>query len=302
MTKTPASIKKLLNIRQVLRREHQFKQADQIRRQLIETGYEVKDYRSKTTVSPRQPDQPAKQSYIALFGSGETSSVSASIHDHLFRWIGKPKIRIALVSTPAGFQPNVKKVYAEVADFFIKRLQNYQPKVDIIFANNSALANSKKIIQPLELADYIFTGPGSPTYAVKHLKNSLLLNKIKARLSQGASLGLASAATLAFSRLTLPVYEIFKAGEPLSWRQGLNFYSRLFKPITVIPHFNNNEGGEKTDTSRCFMGRDRFKKLLTLLPAREKIYGLDENTAAVINLKTQRLQTLGKGKFRLLRH
>ena len=205
-----------------------------------------------------------------------------------------------IVTTPAGFQPNVEIVHQEISDFFADHLKNFHPRIKIVYANNRTAANDERIIAPLRKADYIFLGPGSPTYAVKNLKNTLLLQTIKNRLQQGASLCLSSAAVLAFSRDTLPVYEIYKVGAPLYWEKGLDFYSFISDSMTVIPHLNNHEGGEKTDTSYCFMGKERFGKLLALLPKDEKVIGIDEQTAVVFDLTTKKKKVIGKGSIRSL--
>jgi cyanophycinase-like exopeptidase len=280
-----------------MRKSSQFRKADALRKEIQKMGYTLADYKNQTEIYPVKKDIPPKQSFLVLFGSGETSSTAVKIHDYVFKKMAKKEIRVVLVSTPAGFQPNVKTVYEEIAQFFRQHLQNYHPRVQIIYANTLSQANNPEVIKSLDAADYIFTGPGSPTYTVNHLKNSLLYQKIGERVKKGATLSLASAAAIAFSHFALPVYEIYKVGEPLHWIEGLDFYSLLFKRLTIVPHFDNREGGKKNDTSRCFMGKERFQSLLKLLPKKEKIWGIDEHTAVVINLKSKKLLTLGKGKL-----
>ena len=69
--------------------------------------------------------------------------------------------------------------------------------------------------------DEVLLGPGSPTYAVRQLRESLLFELIKARHRMGTALVLSSAATLAFGRFTIPVYEIYKVGQDPYWENGL---------------------------------------------------------------------------------
>lgn len=239
--------------------------------------------------------QDAKTSYLAIFGSGEISSIGRRTHEYILKHIGKKKVKIVLVTTPAGFQPNVDIVYGEIATFFKTSLINFHPDVKIIFANNRNDANNKDIISPIHEADYIFMGPGSPTYTVTHLRDTLLLNAITKQIKNGASLGLSSAAVIAFSKYCLPVYEIYKVGSILYWEKGLDFYSDIYRQLSVIPHFNNTEGGEKTDTSHCFMGKDRFQKLLKKLPVSEPLISLDEQTSVLINVSTKEVIPMGKG-------
>jgi hypothetical protein len=187
-------------------------------------------------------------------------------------------------------------VYGEIADFFKSSLANFHPQIKIIYANTQDDANDPQIIEPLATADYIFTGPGSPTYAVKHLRATRLYQTILERvLAQKASLCLASAATIAFSEYALPVYEIYKVGEPLHWQAGLHGLKALYQPLTIIPHLNNQEGGSKTDTSYCYLGQERYQKLVDLLPPHQTLWGIDELTGVIINLNTREYHPIGKG-------
>jgi cyanophycinase-like exopeptidase len=296
----PADILTLLDRRQTLRNQGKFTEADILRDELADHGYLIQDNPDGIKILRRGQSASSAGNYLVLFGSGEISPTGRRIHESVFQAIGKNGLSIAIISTPAGFQPNVQAVYEDIAQFFHERLQNFHPHISIIYANTHDDANNPDLIAPIRTADYIFTGPGSPSYAVKHLQDTLLLQSIIDRLQKNASLCLASAAAIAFSRFVLPVYEIYKVGEPLRWLPGLNIFSRLYRPLTIIPHLNNAEGGTKTDTSYCFMGRERFKKLQSMLPAKETVWGIDEQTAVIINLKTNKVTVQGKGSHRLI--
>lgn len=296
----PDVVDLLLKKRDRFRKDKNFQEADQIRVALEEKGYEVIDHGSKTILFERVSQEKPHDltPYLILFGSGEISSTGRQIHEAIFKRINKDSINICLIPTPAGFQPNVKHVYQEIADFFYRRLKNFHPQISIIFANTKDDVNNKSFLEPIDKADYIFTGPGSPTYAARTLKNSLLIKKVEEQVfMKKKTLCLSSAATIAFSRHALPVYEIYKAGEDLHWQEGLNVFEKLYEKVTVIPHLNNKEGGKTLDTSFCYMGRDRFNKLRSMLSPDEKVLGIDEHTAAVINLHTQKIEVLGKGKL-----
>ncbi len=297
MDQVPNSIKTLVERRNVLRNEGRYAEADQIRDELVRLGYEVVDTDAGTTVAKKEEtaNQRPKNSFLVLFGSGEIAPSGRRTHEFVFKRMGKSEISIAIITTPAGFQPNVVLVYEEIAQFFLERLQNFHPKVDIIYANTREDANNPALIAPIENADYIFTGAGSPSYAVKHLKDTVLYKKIIERVKEGATLSIASAATASFSRYCLPVYEIYKVGEPLHWMEGLNVYEELLESLTIIPHFNNTEGGEKTDTSRCWMGVERFERLLPMLPKGERTLGIDEHTSLIFDLKSKKCVVRGKG-------
>jgi cyanophycinase-like exopeptidase len=147
----------------------------------------------------------------------------------------------------------------------------------------------------------VFAGAGSPTYAARHLADTLVWRAVLGRLESGATLALASAMALAVSKHTLPVYEIFKVGEPLCWAQGLDLFSSLGMDLTIVPHWNNNEGGTKLDTSHCYMGEARFNELRGMLPASTVVLSIDEHTACVFDLGREEARVHGAGAVSIRR-
>ena len=239
---------------------------------------------------------------IILFGSGETSPSGRKVFDYAIKQL-PPSPRIALLETPAGFELNSDWVIRRVADFIQVNLQNHHPRVTIIPARKRGTQFSPDeplVVDPLLEADLIFMGPGSPTYAVRQLRDSLAWNMLIARHRLGAALVLASAATIALSACTLPVYEIFKVGEDLHWKEGLNFFGLYGLNLVFIPHWNNQEGGANLDTSRCFMGKLRFAQLMEMLPRDTTVVGLDEKTALYIDPCAGKCQVIGIGSVTIL--
>jgi cyanophycinase-like exopeptidase len=144
---------------------------------------------------------------IAFLGSGETSLAGGRIFESLAKKINEP-LRIALMETPAGFELNSAQVVGKVGEFMKTRLQNYKPVVDVIPArkkNSTFSPDDPEIVKPLLYANMIFMGPGSPTYAIRNLKNTLAWDIIRARHRLGATLIFASAATISISAHALPV-------------------------------------------------------------------------------------------------
>lgn len=239
---------------------------------------------------------------IILFGSGETSPTGRKIFDRVFRSLPQCP-RLALLETPAGFELNSHQVISRVGDFFVHKLQNYSPKIEIIPARmrgTSFSPDEPEILAPMLNADLIFMGPGSPSYAIRQLRDSLAWYYLIARHRLGAVLALASAATVAFSACALPVYEIYKVGEDLHWIEGLDFFKHYGLQLVLIPHWNNHEGGAELDTSRCFMGQERFVRLMDMLPEEMTIIGLDEKTALIIDPSICECQVMGLGMLTLL--
>ncbi len=239
---------------------------------------------------------------VILFGSGETSPSGRKVFDRILRDL-PPAPRLALLETPAGFELNSAQVIGRVGKFLSHRLQNYQPQITVVPARRRGTPFSPDdagLVAPLLEADLIFMGPGSPTYAVRQLQGSLAWHYLLARHRLGAALALASAAVVSISAQALPVYEIYKAGEDLHWKPGLDFFGAYGLPLVFIPHWNNNDGGEELDTSRCFMGQARFAELMEMLPADLTVIGIDEKTALVMDPKAGACQVIGLGGVTLL--
>ena len=240
---------------------------------------------------------------IAFLGSGETSLAGGRIFESLARAIDGP-LRIALIETPAGFELNSAQVVGRVGDFMKSRLQNYKPVVDIIPARKKDSAFSPddpEIIKPLLHANMIFMGPGSPTYAIRQLKDTLTWDVIRARHRLGATLIFASAATISVGAHALPVYEIYKVGEDVRVVDGLNLFADFGLHVSFIPHWNNAEGGADLDTSRCFIGMERFAEWCGLVPPESETIGLDEHTGLIIDFETGLCEVSGVSSVSLVR-
>jgi hypothetical protein len=240
---------------------------------------------------------------IAFLGSGETSLAGGRIFEQLARQIPAP-LRIAILETPAGFELNSGQVAGKVAEFLKTRLSNYKPWVDVVPARKKGTAFSPddpEILAPLLHANLIFMGPGSPTYAIRQLKDSLAWDILRARHRLGATLVFASAATIAISQWGVPVYEIYKVGQDVHAVPGLDLFDGFETPLSFVPHWNNTDGGDDVDTSRCFLGMDRFNEWCSQLPADHTTVGLDEHTGIIMDFQKQECQVVGISSVSLVR-
>jgi len=222
---------------------------------------------------------------IAFLGSGETSLAGGRIFENLARLIPDP-LRIALLETPAGFELNASLVAGRVAEFLKTRLQNYKPTIDLIPARKKGTEFSPdnlEVLKPLLQANMIFMGPGSPSYLARQLEGTLAWEIIRARHRLGATLIFASAATISIGEWVLPVYEVYKVGEEIHVKDGLKFFSDFGMHLSFIPHWNNADGGVDLDTSRCFMGIERFEQWRQMTPPENIIVGLDEHSGIIMD-------------------
>jgi len=249
------------------------------------------------------PDQTHTPGPVAFFGSGETAPNGRKVFKSLLeRLPASPQIN--LLETPAGFELNSRDVASNIAEFLEHHLQNFKPNTEIIPARKKGTEFSPQdpdLLAPLLTADMIFMGPGSPSYAIRQLEDSLAWDYTLARHRLGAGLALASASTIAVGSYALPVYEIYKVGEDIHWLEGLNLFGAFGLSLIFVPHWNNKEGGENLDTSRCFMGEERFRPMVEMLPEGQTIVGLEEHTGLIIDFEDEMCDVIGLDRVILQR-
>jgi len=302
-TEIPDSIQAIIFARTHAKEEKDFPLADKLRLDAEKLGYVINDKTGGEQEVLKIGDRDSKplKNFLILFGSGEIAPTSVDIYRSTFLSLGKRDITISLVTTPAGFQPNVQAVYEEIKAFLLASLPDFNLNINLVPVNTRAEADKPSYLDQIKNSDVIFLGPGSPTYGIKQLKNTKTLQTIIEQVKKGSTLILASAATITFSKHALPVYEIYKVGEDLHWVEGLDLYREIWESVTIIPHFNNREGGLGLDTSYCYIGKDRATKLISQLPADSKVVGVDEHTSLIIDLSTREQIIKGKGTVHLVR-
>lgn len=251
------------------------------------------------------PESSRKPGLIILFGSGEMSPTGRGIHEAVIaRAKLVPPVKIGILETPTGFEVNAISSWpARMEAFFCRGLKNYQPRVTRIRAwrkDGQYSTNDPSLVDAILSQDYLYCGAGSPTYLVKHLSGSRAFRNLLTAHRQGVVLSLGSATAVAMSRYAIPVYEIFKVGADLYWQKGLNFFASLgLGQLVIVPHWNNREG-QNFDTNRCYLGRARFAKLVSLLPDSAVILGIDEQTACLFDPTLGTFEVMGKGRARVI--
>jgi len=146
----------------------------------------------------------------------------------------------------------------------------------------------------LQDAQYLFAGPGSPSYALRQWQGSGIDDIVAGKLERGGVVTFASAAALTLGAFTVPVYEIYKVGDAPTWLPGLDILGRLGLPVAVIPHYDNAEGGSH-DTRFCYLGERRMAVLESMLPDTHFVLGVDSHTALVIDFAAATAAVMGLG-------
>jgi len=235
---------------------------------------------------------------LTIMGSGETAPTMMKVHRDL---IGRLAVdghdpRAVVLDTPYGFQENAPELAARAQEYF--RTSVGHP---IQIAGLTRLHD----VDPLEIeqgltrvrqADYVFAGPGSPTYALRQWAGTALRDLVSDKLVNGGAVTFASAAALTLGRFTVPVYEIYKVGEEPRWLEGLDLLSTLGLSVAVIPHYDNAEGGHH-DTRFCYLGERRLARLEAELPDGTHVLGVDEHTGVIMDLDADTATVVGNGQI-----
>jgi cyanophycinase-like exopeptidase len=231
---------------------------------------------------------------LCLMGSGEMSPGMAQVHADLLRRVGGRSAPAALLDTSYGFQENAEELTAKARRFFETRLHHPIEVASLLSFDEANPVVTERAYRLLADAAYIFAGPGSPSYTIRHWRPSRVPELIARRLATGGCVTLASAAAIAVGRLALPVYEIYKVGEPPHWIEGLDLLRPAGLDVAVITHYDNAEGGTH-DTRYCYMGARRLARLEAQLPSEISILGIAEHTAAIVDLDARTLEVRGRG-------
>ena len=236
---------------------------------------------------------------LVVMGSGETAPTMVTPHRETVARFSTPP-RAVLLDTPYGFQENAAEISQRAIEYFAQRVQL---AIEVAGFPGPLAGDPRErsqhptaaVLARVRAADLVFSGPGSPTYALGTWRGSSVPEALADKLTHGGVVVFASAAAVTVGRFSLPVYEIYKVGQPIHWLDGLDLLSPLgFGPnCVVIPHFDNAEGGTH-DTRFCYMGERRLQVLEEMLPDDAWILGVDEHTALVIDLDARDVAVSGR--------
>ncbi|MFK8026250.1 MAG: hypothetical protein AB8G26_20005 [Ilumatobacter sp.] len=244
---------------------------------------------------------------LVIMGSGETAPTMKTPHRSVFERLqaaGEPA-RPVMLDTPFGFQENAPILAAATTKYFSDGMGQDVAVAGLTRTDTGDTAAIETAMTKIRDANWVFAGPGSPTFALRQWRRTGLREILAEKLSPaadggGGALVFSSAAALTLGCSTVPVYEIYKVGMDPWWEPGLDLLAELGINAAVIPHYDNQEGGNH-DTSACYLGERRLKMLEPELPADAFVLGLDEHTGVIIDLDADTAEIVGKGGLTLRR-
>jgi hypothetical protein len=233
---------------------------------------------------------------LVLMGSGETTPTMVTPHQRFLAAVGDGAA--VMLDTPYGFQENADELSARTLEYFE---HNVGRRVEVVSLRDAATLGAierEVATARVREAAWVFAGPGSPSYLARQWLATAVPAALVARLTDTARSTVsvfASAAACTVGRATIPVYELYKVGEAPHWQPGLDLLRPLGLDAIVVPHYDNAEGGTH-DTSCCYIGERRLRILEAELDPTTWVLGVDEHTAAVIDLEADDLRVEGRGR------
>jgi cyanophycinase-like exopeptidase len=235
---------------------------------------------------------------LTIMGSGETAPTMVKVHRSLVARAGGPAV---LLDTPYGFQENADDISARAQQYFADSVGTAIGVASLRTTGAGPVVEATAVARVRE-AGYVFAGPGSPTYALRVWSGTPVPALLVDKLRGGGAVTFASAAALTLGLATVPVYEIYKAGEEPRWFDGLDLLGAATgMRAAVIPHFDNAEGGHH-DTRFCYLGERRLAFLERSLPDDAFVLGVDEHTGVVLDLDARTATVVGIGTLTVRRH
>jgi cyanophycinase-like exopeptidase len=231
---------------------------------------------------------------LTIMGSGETAPTMVRAHREVFARLATPEPAAVLLDTPYGFQTNAHIVSDKAVAYFRESVGRHVTVAGLRRTDTIERVELERALAHIGTADWLFTGPGSPSFALRQWRGTPVPDLLARKLTEQGALVFSSAAALTLGVVTVPVYEIYKVGTDPFWLEGLDLLSRFGLPVAVIPHFDNTEGGNH-DTRFCYLGLERLEQLEQELPADAFVLGVDEHTALLIDLDADEATILGRG-------
>ncbi|MBT2487194.1 hypothetical protein J7E96_01285 [Streptomyces sp. ISL-96] len=212
-----------------------------------------------------------------------------------------PEPGAVILEAPYGFQVNRDDISSRARDYFRRSVGLTAVVAPDADAGAQAGSDADGVRDQVRRAAWVFSGPGSPSYALRRWRAQGLGEILRERVRRGHGVTvMASAAACTVGFAALPVYEVYKAGHPAVWLEGLDLLGALGVPVAVIPHYDNAEGGTH-DTRFCYLGESRLAALEQDLPEDSAVLGIDEHTAVIIDLEASLARVWGRGAMTVRR-
>jgi cyanophycinase-like exopeptidase len=234
-----------------------------------------------------------KPRLLTIMGSGETSPTMVTTHKDVLAQLD-PEASVVMLTTPFAFQENCEDLADRARGYFANSVGRKVTCLDPTPPPGAEDLATARALRALADAAGVFSGPGSPTYALRRWRGTSVPRILADKLSEGGVIIFSSAAALTLGSYTVPVYEIYKCGQDPYLEPGLGLLETIGLRAAVVPHYDNAEGGNH-DTRYCYLGPTRLNRVAEMLAGDAVILGVDEHSAVTFDLGSGTFKVTGRG-------
>ncbi len=124
---------------------------------------------------------------LILIGSAETSPGMVKVHREIMSKLPADP-RVVYIDTPHGFQENAAFITSKVQEYFDTSLNQAVEVASLLDASLASPATVEAFRLAIEGADYVFAGPGSPSYALTQWHSvDAVASLVRASVSRGGN-------------------------------------------------------------------------------------------------------------------
>jgi cyanophycinase len=201
---------------------------------------------------------------LALIGSGEYLPPMEPVDRYLLNQLPGPA-RVVCLPTAAGTEGQARLKYW--MDLGVEHFTQLGVQVEAVEIATRAHAHEPRLVEPINLANFIYLSGGKPDYLYKTLEGTLAWEAIINVHQRGGVVAGCSAGAMIM-------------GEGIMGMRGVSEGFGLLPGVMIMPHFDEISGW-MVRTARLFAGK-RFT-----------LVGIDGNTALVQEGETQKVVGIG---------
>ena len=114
---------------------------------------------------------PSVPRILAIMGSGETAPTMNAPHRAIFERLGTD-VDAVLLDTPFGFQENAPILASKAIEYFRDAVGRRVEAAGLTRTDSGDTVAVERGVAKVRSADWVFAGPGSPTFALEQWRNT----------------------------------------------------------------------------------------------------------------------------------
>src|SRR4029077_14849494 len=119
-----------------------------------------------------------------------------SVHQDLIAQVSQPLLNAILLDTPFGFQENADELAARIVTYFREHVGSEITLASFRHGGKATVLEVEQFLTSISDANYVFAGPGSPTYALRHWREHGVRDRLVVKVTRGGCFAFARAAAI----------------------------------------------------------------------------------------------------------